>query len=139
MFDKVSQAYIDAYDGITGNYLGRHVFKVTPEVERILLDYMHNGKMKDPIVLQDVLFYPGADGYTMPLPYEKYSRRGVLRAMFRDKYSLQWVPVEILARFNIRARARPEENRYHFDSVEYSDIVVEGMNVLAEHAFNPGK
>ncbi len=130
MFDKVSHAYIDAHDGVTGEYLGRHVFKITPEVERILLDYVHNGKMKDPIVLQDVLFYPGSPDYTMPLPYEKYSRKGVLRAMFRDKYSLQWVPVEIHEKFNIRARARPEESRYHFDSVEYSDIDVEGMRML---------
>ena len=134
MFDKVSRGVIDAYDGKTGEYLGRHEFKITQEVERVLLDYVHNGKIKDPIVLQDVIFYPGAANYTMPLPYEKYSRKGVLKAMFRDKYSQQWVPVEIFAKFNFRARAYPEENRYHFDSVEYSDINVEGMSMLTEQA-----
>ncbi|MEA4933083.1 MAG: hypothetical protein VB071_05770 [Lawsonibacter sp.] len=132
MFDKVANAYIDACDGIKGEYLGRALFTLTPEVEMILLDYVHNGKMEDPIVLRDVFFYPGRDDYTIPMPYEKYSRKGILRAMFRDKYSLQWVPVEILAKFNIRARARPDENPYHFASIEYSDIVVESMKVKQE-------
>lgn len=137
MFDKVSKPQIYAYDGITGQYLGRHVFKVTPEVENTLLDYVDKGKKKDPVVIQDVHFYPDSADYTMPLPYQKYSRRGVFRAMFRDQYSLQWIPVEIRTRFNVMARARPEKDGFCFDSVEYSDIVIEGMNVLTEHVLDP--
>ncbi len=137
MFDKVSRPRIEAYDGITGKYLGTHVFRITTEAENIILDYVHNKNKQDRIVLQDVHFYPASSEYVMPMPYKKYSRRGVLQAMFRDKYSLQWVPVEILARFNIMARARPEEGRYHFDSIEYSDIEVERITVMAEHIFHP--
>ncbi len=139
MFDKVSQAYTDLYDGITGEYLGRAEYTLTPEIESVFLDYVNERKMKDPIVFQDVSFYPGSDDYTNPSPYEKYSRRGIFRGMFRDRYSLKWVPVEIFARFNIRTRIQPEEGRFYHGSIEYSDIVVEGMNILTENAFNPGK
>ncbi|MEM5767075.1 MAG: hypothetical protein AAGU23_02760, partial [Bacillota bacterium] len=117
MFDKVSQAYIDAYDAITDQHLGRHVFKITPGIERILLDFAHNKAMGDRVVLQNVFFTPASNDYVMPLPYEKLSRRGVVRGMFRDRYSLQWIPVEIRARFNVRGRVRPEKGRFHFDSV----------------------
>ncbi|MEA4932074.1 MAG: hypothetical protein VB071_00540 [Lawsonibacter sp.] len=137
MFDKVSRPQIYAYDGITDKYLGKHVFKITPEVENILLDYVDNGKKQDQVVFRDVYFYPNSADYTMPLPYKKYSRRGVLRAVFRDQNSLQWIPIEICARFYIMARVRPEEGQCHFDSMEYSDIVVEGMSVLTEHIFDP--
>lgn len=136
MFDKVSKAQIIAYDGITDQYLGKHVFKITSEVEDIILNYIEHRKKQDQVVIQDVQFFPDSSDYTMPLPYKKYSRRGVFQAMCRDQYSLQWIPVEIRARFNIMGRARPDEDRYHFDSVEYSDIVIEGMSVLAEHAFD---
>ncbi len=130
MFDKVSQAYIDIYDRATDKYLGRYVFKLTPEMERILLDLAHNENKQDKIVVQNVSFTPASDDYVMPLPYEKYSRRGVIQGMFRDRYSLQWIPVEIRTRFNIMARAHPEEGQYYFDSIEFSDIVVESINVL---------
>ncbi len=132
MFDKVSHPQIYAYDGVTNQYLGRHVFKITPEIESILLDYAHHRKMQERIVIQGVDFYPDSADYTMPLPYEKQSRRGIFRAMFRDQYSLQWVPVEIHGRFNFMGRVPPEKDEYHFDSIEYSDIVVEKMRVMTE-------
>lgn len=132
MFDKVAQPQIDMYDGITNKYLGRSVFKVTPEAERAILNFAHNEKNSARVVLEDISLYPATADYTMPLPYKKYSRRGVLRAMLRDRYSLLWTPVEIRARFNIMGRAKPTESRFHFDSLELSDIVIEGMKVMPE-------
>lgn len=135
MFDKVSRAYADIYNGITDEYIGRSEFKITPEIESVFLDYVNNRKIKDPIVLQNVSLFPGSDRYTVPLPYEKHSRKEIFRAMFRDKHSLQWVPVEIHARFNARARVR-QEDQFYIGSVEFSDIIIDGMNMLTESALN---
>lgn len=131
MFDKVSQAYADIYNGITDEYIGRSEFKITPEIESAFLDYVNNRKIKDPIVFQNVSLFPGPDDYVIPLPYEKHSRKGTFRVMFRDRHSLQWVLAEIHARFNARARVRQEDLSY-IGSVEYTDIIVEGMDILAD-------
>lgn len=139
MFDKVSQAYIDVYDRTTNKYLGRHVFKITPEIESALLNFAQNENKPNRVALRDVSFNLASDDYVMPLPYEKYSRRGVIWGMFRDKYSLQWIPVEIRVRFNIMGRAHPEEGQFHFDWIEYSDIVIEGITVTTEPILNFNK
>ncbi|MEM5766909.1 MAG: hypothetical protein AAGU32_01230, partial [Bacillota bacterium] len=56
--------------------------------------------------------------------------------MFRDKYSLQWIPVEIRARFNIMGRAHPEAGQFRFDRIEYSNITIEGITVTTEPILN---
>ncbi|MGE4277550.1 MAG: hypothetical protein AB7E30_10305 [Lawsonibacter sp.] len=138
MFDKVSRMYIDVYDGITDEYLGRTVFKITPEVENIILNYAKNNKGPDRIVLQDAYFDPAGNDYTMPLPYKKYCRKGTFKAMLRDQYSLLWIPVEIHTKYNIMGRVQPQEGQYHFDSIEYSDIVVEDVTIMTEYATDLG-
>ncbi len=52
--------------------------------------------------------------------------------MLRDENSKLWIPIEIYARFNVLGRGQPTEDEYYFESVEYSDIVIEGMKVMSE-------
>lgn len=130
MFDKVSQAYVEIYDGDTNEYLGRSVFRMTPEVENAILRYTRNENMPDRIVFQNVYFHPASPNYAMILPYKKRSRKGVFKAMVRDKNSKLWIPIEIYAKFNVLGRGQPTESEYYFDSVEYSDIVVEGIKMM---------
>lgn len=130
MFDKATQPLVEIYDGITNEYLGRSLFRMTPEAENAILSYARNEKGPDRVVLQDVNFYPVSASYVLPSPYKKYSRRGIFKVMLRDKYSLLWTPVEIYAKFNIMGRAQPEKDKYYFPSLEYSDIVIQGMKVM---------
>ncbi|MGE4276840.1 MAG: hypothetical protein AB7E30_06635 [Lawsonibacter sp.] len=129
MFDKISQPYIEIYDVATDEYLGRAVFKITPEVERAILNYARNEKEPKRVVFQDVYFYPVSADFTMPVPFKKYGYKGVVKVMLRDRYSLLWTPMEIRARFDIMGRAQPTKGQYYFESVEFSDIVVEGTTV----------
>lgn len=139
MFDRVAQPQIDMYDGITNKYLARAVFKVTPEVERKILNFVNTEKFSNEISLQDMTFYPATADYILPLPYEKYSRKGILRVLVRDRYSLLWIPVEIRARFYLLGRTAPTQGQFHFDSMELSDFVVERMTFMPNQVLEQSK
>ncbi|MEA4933321.1 MAG: hypothetical protein VB071_07045 [Lawsonibacter sp.] len=130
MYDKVSQPYIEIYDGATNKYLGRAVFKVTSEVEKAILNYARNERQPKRVVLQDVYFYPASSDFIAPLPFQRHSYQGVIKVMLRDRYSELWTPVEIRARFNILERTQPSKEQYHFASVEFSVIVIEGVTAM---------
>ena len=132
MFDKVAQPYVEIYNGETNEYLGRSIFRLTPEVENAFLRYARNENGPDRIVFRNVYFHPTSPGYPMVLPFIKRSRKGTFKALFRDESSKLWIPIEIYARFNVFGRGEPTEGGYYFDSVEYSDIVIEGMKVISE-------
>lgn len=132
MFDKVSQPYVEIYDGDTNEYLGRSIFRTTPEVENAILGYARNEDGPNRIVFRNVYFHPTSPEYPMILPFKKRSRRGIFKAMLRDENSKLWIPIEIYARFNVLGRGQPTEDEYYFESVEYSDIVIEGMKVMSE-------
>lgn len=124
MFDKVSNSYIEIYDSDTNEYLGRVVFRVTPEVENAILGYAKNERQPRRVVLQDVYFYPVSPDFITPIPFQKHHYKGVLKVMLRDRFSQLWVPMEIYARFNIMERTRSANNQYYFPSVEFSDIEI---------------
>ncbi len=133
MFDKVSQAYIEVYDGITNEYLGRAFFKLTPEVEDTILRYARNEKGPDRIELQDSDFYPASSAYALLLPFKKRSRKGIFKAMIRDRVSLLWVPFEIYEKYNASVGGGQfTGDNYYYDSVELSNIVVEGTKVMVD-------
>lgn len=139
MFDRAAQPYIEIYDSITDEYLGRAVFRITRETENVILNYVHNEKHPKRIILQDVYFYPASPDFTAPLPFQKHSYKVFFNVMIRDKYFQLWTPVEIRSRFNIMERTRPAKGQYYFPSVEFSDIDIEGMRVLTENAHNLNK
>lgn len=132
MYDKVSQPYFEIYDGATNEYLGRAVFRVTLEAEKAILNYARNERQPKRVVLQDVYFYPASSDFIAPLPFQKHSYKGSFKVMLRDRYSQLWTPVEIRVRFNILGRTQPTNNQYHVASVEFSDIVIEGVTAMPE-------
>ncbi|MGE4277207.1 MAG: hypothetical protein AB7E30_08550 [Lawsonibacter sp.] len=132
MFDKVSQVYIEIYNGLTNEYLGRALFKLTPEVENAILKYARNEKGPDRIVIQDADFYPASSNYALLLPFKKRSRKGIFKAMLRDENSKLWIPFEIYVKLNASGESRFTGDEYHFDRAEYSDIVVEGKKVMVD-------
>lgn len=130
MFDKVAQAYIEIYDGLSNEYLGRALFRLTPEVENAILKYASNEEGPDRLVVQDVDFYPASSNYALLLPFIKRSRKGIFKVMIRDGASKLWIPLEIYVRLNASGEGRFTGDEYHFDSAEYSNIVVESVRVM---------
>lgn len=132
MFDKVAQAYIEIYDGITNEYLGRALFRLTPEVENAILKYARNEEGPDRLEVQDADFYPASSNYALLLPFIKRSRKGIFKVMVRDGASKLWIPLEIYVKLNASGESRFSGDVYHFDSAEYSDIVVEGVRIMTK-------
>lgn len=137
MFDKVSDPYIEIFDSKTGKYLGRTVFRVTPEVENAILGYIKNEGRPRRVVLQDVYFYPVSPEFITPPPFQKHSYQGILNVMLRDQFSSLWTPMEIQARFNIMERMRPLNNQYYFPSVEFSDIQIKRVTQGRDQSIPP--
>ena len=50
--------------------------------------------------------------------------------MIRDGASKLWIPLEIYVRLNASGEGRFTGDEYHFDSAEYSNIVVESVRVM---------
>ena len=132
MFDKISTPRIDIYDNKTNEYYGRVTFAITPASERALLGMVNNASAPGSIVLQDVTFFPASSRYVPPGLFEKYSRNGIIRAEFRDKDSKLWMPVDIYVTLDAQAKGNLADDKYHFDVVEYSNIVIQNIRVLPQ-------
>ncbi|MET0016913.1 hypothetical protein [Oscillibacter sp.] len=132
MFDRVVAPRIDIYDRATNEYFGRATFPVTPSVESALLGMINNAVIPRSIVLQDVTFLPSSSRYVPPGLFVKYPRNGVVRAEFRDADSRLWVPADIYINFDAQARGNISGDKYHFDSVEYTNIGIQDTKILPQ-------
>lgn len=132
VFDKVVTPRIDIYNGTTNEYLGRAIFSITPSVESALLGMINNATIPKSIVLQDVTFFPSSSRYVPPGVFVKYPRNGIIHAEFRDANSKLWIPVDIYMNFDAQARGNISGDKYHFDSVEYTNIEIQDTRILPQ-------
>ena len=132
VFDRVVAPRIDIYDIATNEYFGRATFPVTPSVENALLGIINNATIPRSIVLQDVTFLPSSSRYVPPGLFVKYPRNGIVRAEFRDADSKLWVPADIYINFDAQARGNISGDKYHFDSVEYTNIGIQDTKILPQ-------
>lgn len=132
MFDRVATPRVDIYDRETNEYYGRATFALTLSVENALLNMINHARNPESIVLQDVTFFPSSSRYVPPGVFEKYARNGIIRAEFRDADSKLWMPADIYISFDAQARGNQLGDLYHFDSVEYTNIAIQGTRVLPQ-------
>lgn len=132
MYDRVAAPRVDIYDGITNEYYGRSIFPVTANIENSLLQIVNYEGIPKAMVFQDATFLPASEGYAPPGLYEKVRRNGIARAAFRDANSHLWVLIEIYMNFDSQVRGNLLDDKYHFDSVEYTDIIVQDVRMLPQ-------
>ena len=132
MFDRVATPRIDIYDRTSNEYLGRAVFPVTPDVQSALLGMINNAIIPESIVLQDVTFLPSSSSYIPPGVFLKFPRNGIIRAEFRDANSKLWFPADIYLTFDAQARGNVSGDKYHFDSLQYTNIDIQDTKILPQ-------
>jgi len=137
MFDRVVAPRIDIYDRATNEYLGRATFPVTPSVESALLGMINNAAIPRSIMLEDVTFLPSSSRYVPPGVFLKFPRNGIIRAEFRDANSKLWIPADIYFTFDAQARGNAAGDKYHFDSLEYTNIGIQNIKILPQGGSPP--
>lgn len=136
MFDRVGAPNIDVYERISGVYLGKTVFRLTPDVEQALLQIVNGEGMPKAILLQGVDFFQASDLYVPPNAYERYQQIGVIHAMFRDSETNLWIPTDIYLQYEGQVSEGTFDDMYHFDGVEYSNIEVEDVKFVPHGAYS---
>lgn len=122
VYDRIATPRIDIYDRKTNEYFGRATFAITPSVESAFLGMINHATIPKSIVLQDVTFFPASSRYVPPGLFVKYPRNGIIRAEFRDANSRLWTPADLYISFDAQARGNISGDKYHFDSLEYTNI-----------------
>ena len=129
MFDKVSHLVNEIYDGSTNKFLGYSRFDLSQSEEEKLLDLVNYGKVPESLILLNVRFSQTPADYVPPSLTQKSKRRGILRGLFRDADSGKYIPVEIYFTFDVRGRGNLSGDIYYFDSLEYSNIQIDHIDV----------
>lgn len=137
MFDRVATPRIYIYDGKTNEYYGRATFAVTPSVENALLGMVNSATVPQSIVLLNVTFYPASSEYVPPGALNTLRRNGVIHVELRDANSKLWTHVEIYLSFDSRTRGNISGDKYHFDSVEYTNIKIQDIKIFPQGGTPP--
>lgn len=132
MFDRIAKPVNRVYDSVTNEFLGYSRFDLSPSEEEKLLQLVNYGKIPKSLILLDVTFSQTPKDYVPPSLTQKFRRRGVLRALFRDADSGKYIPVEIYFTFDVRGRGNASGDIYYFDSLEYSNIKIDQIDVKTD-------
>lgn len=130
MFIEIIQPNVEIYDGETNKFIGEATYVLPPESEQALLDLINNGIAPTSLLLLDENIYRPARDYIPPIPYKKYKRNGIFHAQVIDSLTGERVPVTIHMRYDAIIRGDLTENPYFYDSVEYSNILVDSIDLI---------
>lgn len=132
MFDKITNPVNEVYDGKTNEFLGYSRFDLSKSEEEKLLQLVNYGIIPKALTLLNVTFSQTPEDYVPPDLIHALSRRGILRALFRDAESGKNIPVEIYFTFDVRGRGNLAGDAYYFDSLEYSNLKIDQINVKSD-------
>ena len=132
MYDMVTNLDNKIYDGSTGEFLGDVSFELSQEEEKKLLRLVNYGRVPNSLILLNAEIEGTPEDYKPPELIKAYTRKGILRAHFRDDTSGEQVPIEIHLKFDVRGRGRRSGDLYHFDSAEYRNIAVDQINWISK-------
>lgn len=124
MYSKITDSYLDVFDGETGDYMGHSRFTLTQSSERKLLDILNYNIVPDTLVLLDVALSETSKNYIPPALFQKYNRFSTLYIDAVDAYSKRLVPIEITMNYDVIARGHLSGNPYSFESVELGKIKI---------------
>jgi len=127
MFSKITNPVIYIYDGETGEFIAETKFSLSTDAETALLDLVNYNRIPPRLLLLNLSFQP-SEHYTPPSLDRPVKRIGIIKGLFTDSVSGELIPVEIRIKYDARAHGNLLGNRYFFDSVEYSNIELEGIN-----------
>ena len=127
MYDKLANTSFTIHDGETGNYIGKSHFVLPSDAEMAILNLINYGKVPDVIILTNVTLSNPVAGYTQPSVSDVKKRDSILTAIARDKDSKVWIPIKIRLKFDMMARGNLSKNRYFYDSMELSNLVMVNM------------
>lgn len=124
MFTQILNPSVDAYDNITGKFIGEERFVPTRESERAILDWINYGTPFYSLVMLDSDFQP-SENYIPIEPNETYHQHGIFRALLKAEDTGEWIPIE--ARITYDWRSRSAEPGNFLSSVEFNNVRVESV------------
>lgn len=127
MFAKISNPEIFISDGETGEFISETKFSLSSDAEKALLDMVNYNKVPPSLLLLNLKFQP-SDHFIPPSLEGPVKRIGIIKGLFTDANSGELIPVEIRIRYDAMARGNLSRDQYFFDSVEYSNIELEGVS-----------
>ncbi len=122
MYSKITDSFLDVFDGETGLYMGHSHFTLTQGSEKKLLDFLNYNKVPDTLVLLNVSLSDTSADYIPPELFQKHSRISVLNIDVVDAYSQRLVPIEIEMSYDVLVRGNLSQTPYYFESVELRSI-----------------
>lgn len=129
MYNQIINPSVTAYDAATGAFLGEARFTLTPEAEKVLLDWANYRIPIPSFIVVDSVFVPSGQ-YVPIIPNKTYHQEGIFRALFTRADTGQKVPIEMRGTYDWRARSVNPGN--NIESAEFSNI---RMNPLQETVY----
>lgn len=130
MFTKISNPTIEFYDKSTGQYLGTANIELPLRDEKKILDLVNYGINPSNIHITNSTFCNAHDDYIPPTIDDSLQWKGLLKADFVDRYSGEFIPIEICASFYVRPRSVITGQCNYLISGEFSNIVIESIRRL---------
>lgn len=132
MYTKLSNPRVVVFDGKTDKLIGTATFKLSDESEKALLNLLNYNEQPSSLTLLDVDLHKPSPNYSPPTPSKSYARKGIIKAnaLFTHANSKSLVPVEIQLKYNLLVREDETSNVFHFESVEFDDIVIQSVKII---------
>ena len=128
MYSKITDSFLDVFDGETGLYMGHSHFTLTEGSEKKLLDFLNYNKVPNTLVLLNVSLSDTSSDYIPPELFQKHNRNSVLFIDVVEAHSQRLVPIEIEMSYDVLVRGNLSDTPYFFESVELENIKILDVN-----------
>lgn len=118
-YSQIINPTVTTYDAVTGAFLGKASFTLTPSAEKVLLDWANYRAPIPSFTVVNWAFAP-SDVYVPIIPSKTYHHKGVFGALLTETHTRQKVPLEMRGTYDWRARSMALGN--NIQSAEFSNI-----------------
>lgn len=130
MFTKISNPTIEFYDKNTGQYLGTALVEFPLTEEKKILDLVNHGIIPSNFLITNSIYYNAHENYIPPTIDDSLQCTGLLKAYFLEKYSEEFIPIEIRASFDVRPRSIITGQSNYLISGQFSNVDIECISRL---------
>jgi hypothetical protein len=129
MYVKIAEPEIAVFD-VDGQFVGLARFQLPSNTESALLDLVNNQKTPQVLFLLNVEMPVASKNYRPPNVNIPIKRKGILRAEFvADTGDVSLIEIHITFDSVVRGGEKSEKG-YFFNSVQYSNINVDSVNIV---------